>query len=104
MYENKGDLNAMNEAWDQIGKAVNQATELYLKELEVYLDWVQNVRKEMFEQTLATGQQLSKIGEAQYAFLAQMQRNLPLFGWMPKMTEPTSPARGTTAQRPGRAT
>lgn len=104
MNENKGDQNAMNETWDQVGKAVNQATELYLQDLEAYLDWVQNVRKEMLEQTLATGQQLSRIGEARSAFLAQMQRNLPLFSWFSKWAEPTSPTRGTTEQRPGRAT
>lgn len=103
MYENKGDQNAVNEAWEQVGKAVNQATELYLKELEVYLDWVQNVRKEVLEQTLATGEQLSRMGEAQYAFLAQMQRNLPLFGWGPKWTEPSSAAKGATAPRASRA-
>lgn len=104
MNENKGDQNAMNEAWDQVGKAVNQATELYLKELQAYLDWVQNVRKEMFEQTLATSQQLSRMGEAQYAFLAQMQRNVPLFGWIPKETEGTNTRPGAGEKRPGRAT
>jgi len=104
MNENKGDQGAMNEAWDQVGKAMNQATELYLKELQAYLDWVQNVRKEVFEQTLATSQQLTRMGEAQYAFLAQMQRSVPLFGWIPKETEPSSTARGTNEKRPGRAT
>jgi hypothetical protein len=104
MNENKADISAMNEAWDQVGKAVNQATELYLKELEAYLDWAQTVRKEMLEQTLITGQQLARMGEAQYAYFTQMQKNLPLFGWIPKWTEPSSTPSGATEKRSGRAT
>jgi hypothetical protein len=104
MNENKGDQNAMNEAWEKVGSAVNQATDLYLKELEAYLDWVRNVRKDVLEQTLATGRQLSRMGEAQYAFLAQMQQNLPLFGWIPRWTNSSSTSSGAAEKRPGRAT
>jgi hypothetical protein len=101
MNENKGDRNEVSEAWDQVGKAVNEATELYLKELGMYLGWVQNAQKEMLEQTIAASQQLSRIGEAQFAFLARMQKNFPLFGAVPKWTEP---AGGAAEKRPGRAT
>jgi hypothetical protein len=79
MSESKGERNEMYDAWDQVGKAMNEATELYLKEFGVYLGWVQNAQKEVLEQTIATGQQLAKIGEAQYAFLAQLQKSYPLF-------------------------
>jgi hypothetical protein len=104
MKENKGDEGEMSEGWDQVAKAVNQATELYLKELETYLGWFQNVRKEMLEQTFATTQRLSEMGEAQFAFLARMQKNFPLFGGMPKWTEVPVSAREPTEKRPGRAT
>jgi hypothetical protein len=80
MSENKASRNEMTEAWDQVGKAVNEATEVYLKELGAYLGWVQNVRKEMLEQTITASQQLSKIGEAQFTFLTQIQKNLPYWG------------------------
>lgn len=40
MKETKGDQDEMNQGWDQVTKAVNQATELYLKEFETYLGWV----------------------------------------------------------------
>lgn len=93
----------MNEAWNEVGKAVNEATELYLKELGVYLGWVQNTQKEMLEQTIAATQQLSRIGEAQFAFLTQLQKNFPFlsgaFPWAPAST-----TGGTTEKRSGRAT
>ena len=104
MNENKGDTNPMNEAWNEVGKAVNQASELYLKELAAYLGWVQNAQHEMFEQAITATQQFSKMGEAQYEFLAKMQRNLPLFGWIPREAAPSSSPTGTTEKRPGRAT
>ncbi len=103
MNGNKADQNAMNEAWDQVGKVVNQATELYLKEVETYLDWAQSVRKEMLEQTIAASQQMSKIGETQYAFMAQMQQNLPLFGRLMKWPESVTTPSGVTEKRSGRA-
>jgi hypothetical protein len=80
MSENKANRNEVYDAWDQVGKAVNEATELYLKELGTYLGWVQNAQKEMLEQTVAASQQLTKIGEAQYAFFTQLQKSFPLFG------------------------
>ena len=83
MSENKGSRNEVSEAWDQVGKAVNEATELYLKELGTYLGRVQDAQKEMLEQTIAASQQLSKIGEAQFTFLTQMQKNFPFFGTTP---------------------
>jgi hypothetical protein len=79
MSENKGNRSEAYDAWNQVGKAVNEATELYLKELGTYMGWVQNAQKEMLEQTIAAGQQLTKIGEAQYAFFAQLQKSFPLF-------------------------
>jgi hypothetical protein len=80
MSENKGSRNEVNEAWDQVGKTMNEATELYLKELGMYLGRVQDAQKEMLEQTMAASQQLSKIGEAQFTFLTQLQKNFPFFG------------------------
>lgn len=103
MNENKGERSAVNEAWDQVGKAVNQATELYLKQLGAYLGWVQNAQKEMLEQTITASQQLSRMGEAQFAFFARMQKDFPLFAGYPKTTE-TMGTGGTTEKRPGRAT
>ena len=103
MNEKKGDENVMNEAWNNVGKVVNQATELYLKELEAYLDWMKNFRHDLLEQTLATGQQLSRIGEEQYAYFTKLQRDVPLWGWIPKWTEPANTPTATE-KRPGRAT
>jgi len=104
MKETKGDQDEMNQGWDQVTKAVNQATELYLKEFETYLGWVQNVRKEMLEQTLATTQRISEMGEAQFAFLARMQKHFPLFSGMPKWTEMMGNVGEAAEKRPGRAT
>jgi len=104
MEENKGDKNAMNEAWDQVGKAVNEATELYLKELETYLEWVQNVRKEAFDQAVATTQELSRIGESQWAFLNRMQRSFSLFGGIPTWADVPVKSEAPTPKRSTRAT
>jgi len=104
MNENKGDRNEVNEAWDQVGKAVNQATELYLKQLGAYLGWAQNARKELLEQTIVATEQLSRIGEAQFALLARMQRNFPLFSAVPKWTDLFDITGGAAEKRPGRAT
>jgi hypothetical protein len=104
MKENKGEAKQTNEGWDQVTKAVNQATELYLKEFETYLGWVQNVRKEMLEQTFATTQRLSEMGEAQLAFFARMQKDFPLFGSIPKWTEMLGYASGATEKRAEHAT
>jgi hypothetical protein len=87
MNENKADKGDVNETWDRVGKAVNEATDLYLKEVEAYLGWLQTARREMLEQTLAASQQLSRIGEAQFAFLGRMQRSFPFFGFVPTGTE-----------------
>jgi hypothetical protein len=102
MNANKGDQDATNEAWDQVEKVVNGATELYLQELRTYLDWAQSARKGMLEQTLTAGQQLSRIGEAQYAFLAKMQEDLPLYGRLFRWTEWGNPPSGATEKRSGR--
>jgi hypothetical protein len=102
MNGNKTDQNAMNEAWDQVGKMVNEATELYLKELRTYLDWGQAARKGFLEQTLTAAQQLSRIGEAQYSFLTKMQEDMPDYGKLFKWTEAMNLPGLTTEKRPGR--
>jgi len=84
MKEIKTERNEMNEAWDQVGKAMNDATELYMKQLGDYLGWMQNVRKEMLEHTFATNRQLWRMGEAQLAFYARMRPNFPFLAAMPK--------------------
>jgi hypothetical protein len=102
MNANKGDQDAMSETWDQVEKVVNGATELYLQEIRTYLDWAQSARKGMLEQTLTAAQQLSRIGEAQYAFLAKMQEDLPLYDRLFKWTEWANAPGGSTEKRPGR--
>jgi len=104
MEANKGEKNPMGEAWDEVGKAMNDATELYLKELETYLEWVQNVRKEFFEQAVATTQELSRIGESQWAFLNRMQKSYSVFGGIPTWADIPSKYDTTTAKRTTRAT
>jgi len=101
MNENKEVRNDMNEAWDQVGKAVNDATELYLKELETYMTWATNVRREVLDQTIAMGRQMSRMGEAQFAFLARMPRTTSLFGVVPPWT--SSDTAAATEKRPGRS-
>jgi len=101
MNENKADRNEMYEAWDQVGKSVNEATELYVKELETYMAWAQNVRREVLDQTYAMGRQFTRMGEAQFAFLARMPRNFPLFGMVPPWMTTETPA--ISEKKSGRA-
>lgn len=86
MKENKAEQTTMNEAWDQMGKAMNQATEMYFKELGNYLETFGTFRREMMEQMLATSKQLSELGESQFAFLTNLQKNVPSFGVIPAWT------------------
>jgi hypothetical protein len=104
MKENKTDRKEMGEAWERMEKAVNQATELYLKELGTYLGWVGNVQREMLEQALATSKQLSEIGGAQLEFLTRMRKDLPTFGAIPAWAEVLRVATGTTEATTGRPT
>jgi hypothetical protein len=104
MEENKGEKNPMGEAWDEVGKAVNEATEIYVKELGTYLDWVQNVRKEFFEQAVSTAQELSRIGENQWAFWNRMQKSLSVYGGIPTWADVPSKIMGAGAKRSTRST
>ncbi len=92
MSENESNKNEASEAWDQVSQAMNQATKLYLQELETYLEWVGSVRRAVLEQALTTREQLARIGETQLAFLTRLQQNVPFFGGMPPWTTPGSPA------------
>jgi len=103
MFSKQEEAYEMNEAWDQVGKSVNEATELYYKELEAYTAWAQNVRREIIDQTFAMSRQLSRMGEAQLAFFARMPRNLPLFGMVPPRVSIEIP-EPVERQRPWRAT
>ncbi len=80
-------LDRVNDSWNRVGDAVNAATELYLKELTAYLTWTRDVQREVFEQTITTTQELSRLGEHQLAFMARLRDNTPAFGAVPKGTE-----------------
>jgi len=101
MKAGKKERDQMNEAWDQVGKSVNEASELYVKELETYMAWAQNVRREILDHTFAMSRQLSRMSEAQFAFLARMPRNFPLFGGVPTWMSGMTP--DADEERPGRA-
>ncbi|MDE1821360.1 MAG: hypothetical protein KGJ23_13245 [Euryarchaeota archaeon] len=84
---NLPNLPQVTAAWNQVGDAVNKATELYLRELTAYLTWARDVQKEVLEQSLSTSQELSRLGERQLAFLARLRDNTPVLGAVPKGTE-----------------
>jgi hypothetical protein len=103
MEAKKEEGSQMSETWAEVGKAFSGASELYLKEFEAYLEWVQNVRKEVLEQTVAATQQFARFGEDQWAFMNRLQRNFAVFGGVPTWSGgPTTPG-GATAKRPDRA-
>ncbi len=103
MKENKGDQSEASEAWDRVGKAVNQTTELYLKELKTYLGWVLNVQRETVEQAITTSQALSRMGEDQFAFLMRLQKSAPYLGAIPTWTEVLHTLAGTAGAPSGRS-
>jgi len=103
MKQNKAERKEMGETWEKMEKAVNQATELYLKELETYLGWVGTVQREMLEQALSTSKQLSEIGEAQFAFLSRMRKDLPTFGAIPAWADLFRTTTGATEPTTGRS-
>jgi hypothetical protein len=76
-----------NESWTEVGEAVNQATELYMKELSAYLNWAHDLQHEVLEQSIITSQELSRFGEKQLAFFARIRESIPAFGVVPKGTE-----------------
>ncbi len=103
MNDEKAYQNDVREAWEKVGKAVNSVTELYLKEVDDYLGRIVNVRHEVLEQALAASRELSRMGETQFAFLMQMRKNFPLFGFGGIATETSSAKASTTENGSGRA-
>lgn len=96
MNENKSDKNEASEAWDQVSKAMNEATKLYLQELETYLEWAGSVRRTMLEQAMTAREQFARMGETQLAFLTRLQQSIPSFGMIPFWT----PTGSTADARP----
>jgi hypothetical protein len=80
-------LPVVSDSWNRVGEAVGRATELYLKELTAYLDWARNVQREVLNQSLATSQELSRLGERQLALAARLRESLPFPGAVPTGTE-----------------
>ena len=76
-----------NEAWTEVGEAVNHATELYLKELSAYLNWARGFQREILEESIIATQGISRFGAKQLAFLARVRESIPAFGTVPKGTE-----------------
>lgn len=101
MAETKVSRDEAKEAWDQVGKAMQRATELYLEELDLYLGWTRDVRHEVLAETLAMTQRLSQIGEAQLSFMKRLQRSVPFFGVIPPNREGARTMAGEG--RPGAA-
>jgi len=77
----------VNNAWTEVGAAVNRATELYVEELSAYLNWARDYQRELLEQSALTTQAISRFGEKQLAFVARIRESVPAFGIVPKGTE-----------------
>jgi|HubBroStandDraft_1064217.scaffolds.fasta_scaffold06831_5 hypothetical protein len=77
----------VNKAWTDVGTAVNQATELYVKELSAYLNWAHGLQREVLEQSINVTQEISRLGARQLAFLARIRESVPAYGTVPKGTE-----------------
>ncbi|MFZ0830885.1 MAG: hypothetical protein WCB18_01860 [Thermoplasmata archaeon] len=80
-------LTNANNAWTEVGNAVNRATELYVTELSAYLNWARDFQRELLEQSAISTQAISRFGEKQLAFFARIRENVPGFGIVPKGTE-----------------
>jgi hypothetical protein len=73
--------------WSQVGTAVGEAARLYIRETAAYLDWGQNLQREVIDQGWRTARLLSQIGEEQLAFWARLRQRMPAPGAVPDGTE-----------------
>jgi hypothetical protein len=81
------DVTNANKAWTDVGMAVTQASELYVKELSAYLNWAHGFQREVLEQSITVTQEISRFGARQLAFLARIRESVPAYGTVPKGTE-----------------
>ncbi len=73
--------------WSKVGKAVEEAARLYIRETAAYLEWSQNLQREVVEQAWRSTRLLSKVGEEQLAFWARLRQSMPAPGTVPNGTE-----------------
>jgi hypothetical protein len=73
--------------WSKVGTAVGEAARLYLREAAAYLDWSQNLQREVIDQTWRSARLLSQVGEEQLAFWAGLRQRMPALGAIPNGTE-----------------
>jgi hypothetical protein len=73
--------------WSKVGEAVQAAARLYLRETAAYLDWGQNLQREILEQAWRSARLLSQVGEERLAFWARLRQSMPAPGTVPNGTE-----------------
>ena len=73
--------------WNKVGKAVEEAARLYVRETTAYLEWSQNLQREIMEQAWRSARLLSKVGEDQVAFWSRLRQSMPAPGTIPNGTE-----------------
>jgi hypothetical protein len=74
------------DAWNQVQTAFEEANRLYLREMTAYLDWTQNLQKEILEQAWSTAQIFSRAGDESLAFWNRVRQSIPAPGAVPKGT------------------
>jgi hypothetical protein len=73
--------------WTRVGKAVEAAARLYVRETAAYLDWGQNLQRELLEQGWRSARLLSQLGEERLAFWVRLRQRMPAPGAVPNGTE-----------------
>jgi hypothetical protein len=73
--------------WSKVGKALEEAARLSIRETAAYLDWGQNLQREILEQAWRSAQLLSQVGEERMAFWARLSQSMPAPGTVPNGTE-----------------
>ncbi len=83
-------LGQTTAAWKEVGEAVSKASDLYLQELEAYLDWTKNVQKDLLEYYWFGLRQVTRAGEEQVALFQRLGATLPNWWKVPTGTETIS--------------
>jgi hypothetical protein len=73
--------------WSKVGHAVGEAARLSIRETAAYLDWGQNLQREITEQAWQSARLLSRISEERLAFWARLWQSMPAPGTVPNGTE-----------------
>lgn len=73
--------------WSKVGEALEEAARLYIRETAAYLDWGQNLQREILEQAWRSARLLSQVGDERLAFWARLSQSMPAPGTVPNGTE-----------------